>query len=167
MKQLPLFLLPDCFSVCHESCVFFRNAAGLRGVDVVVLGSVFWTVLSRRPTPSHPLHPAETCQQRLAVSRDGGARRVHTTQLPGGSVMHKLLTLSQRRAQINLMPNAESLRQTAGEPETGRPSSSPHWKRTARILFIETLIMGAVIAVISLYFCIIAHYFANIDLWNR
>lgn len=107
----------------------FRNAAGLRGVDVVVLGSVFWPVRSRRPTPSHSLHPAETCQQRFAMSRAGGTGGVHTAQLPGRSVMQTLLTLSKRRAQINLMPNAESLRQTAGEPETGRPSTSPHWKK--------------------------------------
>lgn len=71
----------------HDSCMSCRNAAGLRGVDVVVLGPVSEAVLSGRPAPSHPLHPAQTRQQRHAVPRAGGAGGVHAAQLPGVSVM--------------------------------------------------------------------------------
>lgn len=80
-------------------------------------------------------------------------------------------TLSTRRAEFNLMPMLNHCRRMRESRLAGRPvsciGSSPHWKRTARILLIETLITGAVLAVISVYLCIIAHYFANIDLWNR
>lgn len=45
----------------HSALCCCRNAAGLRGVDVVILGAVFGAVLQRRGAPSYPLHPVETC----------------------------------------------------------------------------------------------------------
>lgn len=82
-------LLTNCFQTSgpHDSCMCFRNAARLRGVDVVVLGPVSGAVLSGRTAPSHPLYPAETRQQWHAVPRAGGTRGVHAAQLPRISVM--------------------------------------------------------------------------------
>lgn len=61
----------------HPSIVSCRNAAGLRGVDVVILGPVFRSLLTRRAASTHPVHPAETRQQRHAMPRARGAGRVH------------------------------------------------------------------------------------------
>lgn len=139
------------------ACAWGRALGAARAIAPVTSCSNPPTAARRAPSWRNRKNARRTTASRIS---DAG----HTAGID-------TLTLSKRRAEFNLMPMLSHCRRMWESRLAGRPvsciGSSPHWKRMARFLLIETLIMGAVLAVISVYLCVIAHYFANIDLWNR